>query len=187
MYFGTCYPCVRTSVTYVSGPYNSQSYLLLGNGKLSLDRVQSEKTLFAGVDLLTLSACETAIGDMSNATGAEVEGFAVLAQRKGAKAVLATLWSVADASTGLFMQRFYALRQSQRLTKAEALRRTQVEFLRGAVKTPASPDSSPPETSPTKGFDPATTTAAPRYIPPPDAPYTHPFYWAPFILLGNGL
>ncbi len=184
-------PLVHISSHFRFTPGNdSQSYLLLGDGTLSLDRVQAEKTLFAGVDLLTLSACETAVGDTSNATGAEVEGFAVLAQRKGAKAVLATLWSVADASTGLFMQRFYALRQSEHLTKAEALRRTQLEFLRGATKAPANPDSTPPEDSPTKGLTVRPVGAepvAPRYTPSPDAPYAHPFYWAPFILLGNGL
>jgi len=49
---------------------------------------------FGGVDLLTLSACDTASGG-TGANGKEVEGFAVLAQRKGAKAVIATLWPVA--------------------------------------------------------------------------------------------
>lgn len=184
-------PLVHISSHFRFTPGNdSQSYLLLGDGALSLDRIQTEKTLFAGVDLLTLSACETAVGDTGTATGAEVEGFAVLAQRKGAKAVLATLWSVADASTGQFMQRFYALRQSERLTKAEALRRTQLEFLRGATKAPANPDSTPPEGSPTKGLTVRPVGAepvAPRFTPSPDAPYAHPFYWAPFILLGNGL
>lgn len=116
--------------------------------------MQAEKTLFAGVDLLTLSACETAVGDTDRATGAEVEGFAVLAQRKGAKAVMATLWSVADASTGQFMQRFYALRQSERLTKTEALRRTQVEFLHGTDAPSATPTTASAAASPTKGFTP---------------------------------
>lgn len=99
-------------------------------------------------------------------------------------------WSVADASTGQFMQRFYALRQSEHLTKAEALRRAQLEFLRGATKAPASPESMPLGDSPTKGLTVRLVGAepvAPRYTPSPDAPYAHPFYWAPFILLGNGL
>ena len=186
-------PLVHISSHFRFTPGNdSQSYLLLGNGTLSLDRIQAEKTLFAGVDLLTLSACETAMGDAPNATGTEVEGFAVLAQRKGAKAVLATLWSVADASTGLFMQRFYALRQSERLTKAEALRRAQVELLHGSTAGSANPDTTLATASPTKGFTPdestgTTATAAPLYTPLPGAPYAHPYYWAPFILLGNGL
>jgi len=186
-------PLVHISSHFRFTPGNdSQSYLLLGNGTLSLDRIQAERTLFRGVDLLTLSACETAVGDTPNATGAEVEGFAVLAQRKGAKAVLATLWSVADTSTAQFMQRFYALRQRKTLNKAEALRRTQIEWLQGAAPSPPSAETSPADGTPTKGFAPdspslGAPTNAPPFTPRPGTPYAHPYYWAPFILLGNGL
>ena len=65
------------------------------------------------------------------ADGREVEGFGALAQNLGAGAVLATLWPVADESTGLFMQSFYALRAgSPELSKAEALRQVQLQLER---------------------------------------------------------
>lgn len=66
------------------------------NQNLSLD----------GTDLLTLSACETGVG--SNARdGREVDGLAMTAQLKGAKAVMSSLWDVSDMSTGQLMADFY--------------------------------------------------------------------------------
>ncbi len=133
------------------------SYLLLGDGaKLSLAQIREEYD-FTGLDLLTLSACNTAMG--ANADGREVEGFGALAQRQGAKGVLATLWSVDDDSTGLFMRRLYERRATRSLGKAEALRQAQLEFIR------------------------AGETQAARY----PKHYRHPYYWAPFILMGNWL
>jgi CHAT domain-containing protein len=83
--------------------------------------------LFSGVDLLTLSACNTAA---SESNGKELDGFSMLAQRRGAKAVLATLWPVADRSTALLMQRFYRARHTNRAAgKAAALRSAQLSLL----------------------------------------------------------
>ncbi|MBK7237490.1 MAG: CHAT domain-containing protein [Sterolibacteriaceae bacterium] len=156
------------------------SFLLLGDGsKLDLGSLRS-RYQFAGVDLITLSACDTAVGGGS---GSEVDGLALTVQKNGAKGVLATLWPVADASTGRLMQEFYRLRQSApQLTKAEALRQAQLELLNGAVK-PAASDTA-------RGARPlsvGTQTTAPAYVADPDKPYAHPFYWAPFILMGNWL
>lgn len=127
----------------------TDSFLLLGDGgHMTLADVGSLENPFGGVDLLTLSACDTANGGTGE-SGKEVEGFAVLAQRKGAKAVIATLWPVADASTAELMQAFYRTRESTpNMTKVEALQQAQLALLRGTT-------------------------------------YGHPFYWAPFILIGN--
>jgi CHAT domain-containing protein/Tfp pilus assembly protein PilF len=127
----------------------TDSYLLLGDGgHLSLADVGTMENPFGGVDLLTLSACDTASGG-TGANGKEVEGFAVLAQRKGAKAVIATLWPVADASTNELMQSFYRIRESKEgMSKVEALQQAQLALLHGST-------------------------------------YSHPYYWAPFILIGN--
>ena len=117
----------------------SDSYLLLGDGShLSLRQIREDDLQFDHVDLLTLSACETAVGD--NARGSEVEGLGAIAQKQGAKAVLATLWPVADRSTGIFMREMYRLRAGEKLTKAEAIRQVQLGFLQGkyALGTPAS-------------------------------------------------
>src|ERR1039457_4917256 len=109
----------------------TQSYLLLGDGgHLSLAELMTSANLFGGVQLLTLSACNTGMGD-----GTEVEGFGTLAERQGAKAVIASLWPVADASTKVLMQRFYRIRESSPgKTKLEALREAQLELLGRTAK-----------------------------------------------------
>ena len=94
------YPVVHIASHFRFQPGNeTQSYLLLGDGShLSLAELTTSPNLFAGVQLLTLSACDTGMGD-----GTEVEGFGTLAERQGAKAVIASLWPVADASTKVLM------------------------------------------------------------------------------------
>jgi CHAT domain-containing protein len=129
-----------------------------------------------------LSACNTATGG-SGADGKEVEGFGVLAQRQGAKAVIASLWPVADRSTKSLMQEFYKLREAKDgVTKAEALRKAQLKLLSGEVgldgETAADRQIVHDEPK-------AETTKRPRYTPDPKKPYAHPYYWAPFILIGN--
>ncbi|MEO6391903.1 MAG: CHAT domain-containing protein, partial [Pyrinomonadaceae bacterium] len=128
----------------------SSSFLLLGDGsKLTLEDIKNAPDdLFHGVQLLTLSACETGVQKERESDGREIDGFAELAQRKGAQAVLASLWKVDDASTAQLMTQFYRSRESGHLTKAEALQRAQMSLLRS------------------KNF-------------------SHPYYWAPFILVGN--
>ena len=65
-----------------------------------------------------MSACETAVGDDSTShTGVEVEGLGAIAQQAGAKAVLATLWPVADASTAALMRELYLAHKTDHLTK----------------------------------------------------------------------
>ena len=77
----------------------------MGNGeKLSLAQVQNSDNMFAGIELLTLSACDTGYGGKT-ADGREIEGFGVLAQKKGARAIMATLWPVDSESTCDFMIR----------------------------------------------------------------------------------
>jgi CHAT domain-containing protein len=171
---------------------NTMSYLLLGDGDtLTLDQLNTGHSYkFRGVDLLTLSACNTAMGN--NAQGQEVEGFAALAQKRGANGVLATLWPVADESTGLFMQHLYRLRsEDTALTKAEALRRTQVQFIRGdtaeAADAEATDDVDPRRGQKIRFSGGGAKDALPPFATDPDAPYAHPYYWAPFILMGNWL
>jgi CHAT domain-containing protein len=122
--------------------------------------------------LLTLSACET--GMSSNASdGKEVDGLGMTAEYKGAKAVISSLWSVNDASTGLLMGDFYKrwAEGAGKVTKVEALRQAQLDLLLG--KTKAQGDGGD------RGFGGARPqTAAPEG-------YAHPYYWAPFVLMGN--
>lgn len=125
-----------------------QSYLLLGDGShLTLQDINlSPKLRFRGVDLLTLSACETAVGIAG--TGMEIEGLGALIENKGASSVLATLWNAADASVGKIMHDFYDGYGRQRLSKARALQEAQVRMIASSA-------------------------------------FGDPYFWAPYVLLGN--
>ncbi|MDZ4870886.1 MAG: hypothetical protein CLLPBCKN_000274 [Chroococcidiopsis cubana SAG 39.79] len=76
------------------------------------------------VELLVLSACETAAGDKRAALG--IAGVAV---RAGARSTVASLWSLNDESTAALMSEFYRELADRSLTKAEALRRAQLSLL----------------------------------------------------------
>jgi tetratricopeptide (TPR) repeat protein len=144
------------------------SFLLLGDGsRLTLDKVR-KGAAFRNTELLTLSACETAMGN--NGTGSEIEGFGAIAMERGAKSVIATLWSVADVSTSLLMKEFYRLKEEKKLPKVEALRQAQLSLLNGTIKPPPQQDSG----------DENPDRRAER-----QENYAHPFFWAPFILMGN--
>lgn len=86
-------------------------------------RRRIETSLFP-IELLVLSACETAKSDRRGGLG--LAGVAVQA---GARSTLASLWKVADGSTALFMSEFYRHWRESNLTKAEALRQVQLTFL----------------------------------------------------------
>jgi len=119
-----------------------------------------------------------------DADGREIEGFGVLAQLQGAKGVLATLWPVSDKSTGMLMQHMYELRVKEHLTKAAALQKAQTMFITGSSNVSDDGDNARGRvimTGKAKG------KRAARYKIDPERPYAHPFYRAPFILMGNWL
>jgi CHAT domain-containing protein len=160
---------------------DSQSYLLLA-GKDSeasgyhltvADFRDNQNLNLIDTELLTLSACETGVSSLAS-NGREVDGLATTAQLKGAKAVLSTLWPVNDSSTGELMADFYRrwTGGGGKVTKVEALRAAQLDLLRGQ-STSASAASD-------RGFSPEDSTE-----PASRSGFSHPFYWAPFILMGN--
>jgi CHAT domain-containing protein len=77
------------------------------------------------IELLVLSACQTAKGDTRAALG-----LAGVAVRAGARSTVASLWSINDESTALLMSQFYQELANQSLSKAEALRRAQLALLK---------------------------------------------------------
>ena len=77
------------------------------------------------IELLVLSACETAEGDKRAALG--LAGVAVQA---GARSTLASLWSLDDESGAQFIGQFYRALSSNNASKAEALRQAQLSLLR---------------------------------------------------------
>ncbi|MCP6761344.1 MAG: CHAT domain-containing protein [Fischerella sp. CENA71] len=76
------------------------------------------------IELLVLSACQTAMGDKRAALG-----LAGIAVRAGARSTLATLWSVDDKSTADLMIKFYKQLEDPKLTKAEALQHAQLDLI----------------------------------------------------------
>ncbi len=106
------------------------SALLVGDGSLlSLKTLRDDGVRFDGVRMLSLSACQTALGGGRDDQGLEVEGLGALALDLGAQSVVATLWKVADASTADLMQDFYR-RWGGGEARAEALRAAQLRLLR---------------------------------------------------------
>ncbi len=179
------YPVIHIASHFELKPGTKKSsYLLLGDGTtLSLAEIKDRNYDFSGVDMLTLSACNTAVG-ASEDNGSEVESFGALAQRQGAQGVLATLWQVGDRSTCMLMQNFYQFRsENPGMTKAEALTRAQLMFVRGESWAGNRIEAK----RGMRVISPGTKGDAEPSAADADAAYTHPFYWAPFILMGNWL
>lgn len=150
----------------------TDSFLLLGDGSpLSLSDIRKGRGFrFGGVDLITLSACETARG--GDGDGDEVESFGALAQMNGASSVMATLWPVADEATAALMKSFYRHMVEEKMSKADALRAAQIEAIRGGGGGAGKDE---------RGGASLVETAAAR----PAAGPEHPYFWSPFVLMGN--
>jgi CHAT domain-containing protein len=105
-----------------------KSFLLTHDGRISMNELSSYigRTRFreTPLELLVLSACETAIGDDRAALG--LAGVAINA---GARSALGSLWSISDPATARLIEGFYSELQDPNLTRAEALRRAQVSML----------------------------------------------------------
>ncbi|PSB49160.1 hypothetical protein C7B80_02890 [Cyanosarcina cf. burmensis CCALA 770] len=102
------------------------TYILTWKELLKIDELDnllrtSDTSRYSPIELLVLSACETAAGD-NRAT----LGIAGIAVRAGARSTLATLWAVDDRSTAQLMSEFYRQLADPNLTKAEALQKAQL-------------------------------------------------------------
>ncbi|NEO87069.1 MAG: CHAT domain-containing protein [Spirulina sp. SIO3F2] len=119
------------------------------------------------VELLVLSACETALGDAQ----AEL-GFAGLAVQTGAKSALASLWQVSDVGTLALMNQLYGqLGAPDVPIKAEALRQAQLSLLRGEITAQ----------DVLAGVE-GRSSDLNRYA---QLDLAHPFYWSAFTLVGS--
>jgi len=135
------------------GQFSSQAdktFLITWDKKINvknLDQLLRERDKITQnpLELLILSACQTAVGDKRAALG-----LAGVAVRSGARSTLATLWSIQDQSTADFMTEFYQAINRPNVSKAQALRQAQLSLLHSSQ-------------------------------------YQHPYYWAPFVLVGNWL
>jgi CHAT domain-containing protein len=109
----------------------SDTFILAWDDKINIDRLEQllsprQTMTSTPIELLVLSACETATGDRRAALG-----LAGVALRSGARSTLASLWTVADRSTAELMVQFYDELGKPNITKAEALRQAQLSLLKG--------------------------------------------------------
>lgn len=113
------------------------------DGRLTVQEIY-ELDLNSATNLVTLSACETQVGEFS--AGDEVVALNRAFLYAGTPSVIASLWNVNDEATALLMERFYTHWRNG-LSKAAALRQAQIDTRRQ---------------------------------------YPHPYYWAGFVLTGDG-
>ena len=147
------------------------SYLQFWDQRLSLTQLRELDWQDSPVELLVLSACSTARGDLQ----AEL-GFAGLAVQSGIPTVLASLWAVSDLGTLLLMSEFYEQLKTAP-TPAVALRRSQLAALRGDL------DFTPPPLS--DNLPPGTLVGSPLPDRVERLDVSHPYYWSAFTNIGN--
>ena len=154
-----------THAAFVPG-IPEDSFILFGNGDTPTLR-DIENWSLNGVELVVLSACETGVGGLGN--GEEVLGLGYQFQVSGARAVMASLWQVSDRGTQILMDAFYdALGRG--LPKTEALQWAQAAMISGDAILPDD----------LRGGIAVSQASSSRFL-------SHPYYWAPFIIVGNGL
>lgn len=126
-----------------------RSFLLTHDDLVTMDRLENilglRQYVSEPLDLLFLSACQTAAGDERAALG-----LAGIAVKSGATSVVASLWLINDESTATLVSEFYRELKNGDGNKAKALQHAQLALMR-------------------------------------DRRYSHPNYWAPFLLVGNWL
>ncbi|MGC1199059.1 MAG: tetratricopeptide repeat protein [Geitlerinemataceae cyanobacterium] len=148
------------------------SFILFGDGTpVTIAEVRNWN--LNHVDLVVLSACVTGLGG-NLGTGAEILGLGYQMQRAGARAAIASLWAVNDGGTQVLMNGFYRGLQGG-MTKAEALRQAQIALITGEYT--AVGEDRGIAIAPILDNLPRQGTSG----------LSHPYYWAPFILIGNGL
>ncbi|MBD0345379.1 MAG: CHAT domain-containing protein [Coleofasciculus sp. Co-bin14] len=158
---------LATHAAFVKGQ-PEESFILFGNGeRVTLRDVKNWR--LPNVDLVVLSACQTGVGD-DLGDGREILGFGYQMQQTSARAAIASLWLVHDGGTQALMNAFYTALQTGKITKAEALRQAQIALITGAqggLRVAQQLNNSLPSSVSNN--------------------LSHPYYWAPFILIGNGL
>ncbi|MGK7931203.1 MAG: CHAT domain-containing protein, partial [Microcystaceae cyanobacterium] len=148
------------------------SFIQFADQPMSLNDLEELKLNSPTVDLLVLSACETALGDRE----AEL-GFAGIAVKTGVRSVLGSLWEVSDAGTLSLMVNFYEQLQEVPV-KAEALRNAQLAMLQGNVQVEGE------ELVIRRGGDPTRSIKLPsESVSQQD--FSHPYFWSGFTLIGN--
>ncbi len=152
-----------------------KSFLVLGDGNhLKVTDIKKMNDL-GGIHLVVLSACETAQGGPDK-EGIEVSGLSYYFLTQNVKSVMASLWKVNDASTSQLMQRFYQNLATGKMSKAAALQTAQLSMIQGEGTATGQSRGDSFKLPSTDGSKPSISRDL-----------RHPYYWAPFILIGNSL
>ncbi len=152
------------------------SFILFGNTQADVVTLDEIKDLtMKNVDLVVLSACETGLGGKLG-NGEEILGLGYQFQRAGARAAIASLWQVDDGGTQVMMNAFYAALK-QGMMKTQALQEAQKALITGNYSTVGGNRSDIEVTH--------NRTGQVRKVS--SDTLQHPYYWAAFILIGNGL
>jgi CHAT domain-containing protein len=141
------------------------SFILFWDRKVRTN--QLPKLNLSNIELLTLSACQTAVGNNLGLSGSALSA--------GVKTVLASLWSVSDAGTAPLMMKFYS-NYVDASSKAIALQKSQIALIDGSVKI---------ENNTIKGIPNVESIPIGELSQKVDL--KHPFFWSSFILVGNWL
>ena len=144
------YPIVHIATHGQFSSSLENTFLLTWDNRIKINQLDTilksrNPSAKKAIELLVLSACETAAGDKWAALG-----LAGMAVKAGAQSTIATLWSVNDEATATLMSQFYRGLVLNHQEKSQAIREAQISLL----KNPQ---------------------------------YQHPFYWAPYVLVGNWL
>lgn len=143
----------------------------------------------AGIDLLNtelvfLSACETGLGDVQ--VGEGVFGLRRAFVVAGARTLIMSLWKVSDLATAILVERFYALLLDG-LPKGKALRQAQHDLRTGELGNLRPRWLSEPMRDRLAAGNAQRRRKLEELAALPDdfRPFSHPFYWAAFILQGD--
>jgi CHAT domain-containing protein len=142
------YPIVHIATHGRFSSKAAETFIVAWDRKINIEQLNGilksrDRSDTEPLELLILSACQTATGDKRSALG-----LAGIAVRAGARSTIGSLWQISDDATAVLMSDLYAKLADRNVTRSEALRSAQLTLLKN------------------KKFD-------------------HPYYWSPFILLGN--
>ncbi|MCP4021806.1 MAG: CHAT domain-containing protein [Desulfobacteraceae bacterium] len=143
------YNMVHLATHGVFEPDARSNYLKTHDGKITMEELRQLMAITRfrkkPVELLTLSSCQTALGDERAALG-----LGGVALKAGVETSLATLWLVSDKAASMVTTEFYRQLLTQDATKAQALQQAQKKLIQ-------------------------------------DPLFSHPAFWAPFLLIGGWL
>ncbi len=151
------------------------SFILLNNAEyITLREIKNWQ--LPNVGLVILSACQTALGEQLG-SGIEVIGLGYQLQVAQARAAIASLWEVDDGGTQVLIDAFYGVLKQGQVSKTAALQQAQISLITGKGLKEGKGD-------PRAEF---IVKSKPGAKNKGMASLSHPYYWAPFILIGNGL